>query len=424
MSAVMQENRQYVLKKHINTIHCSNNLSLVQRKLFNALLFEAYPNLAHQTKFEIPVRYLCKLIGYNSNDYKGLKKSLLTLITTAIQWNVLDCITGKEDQWKASAILASAELINGLCLYEYSEVMRELLFQPDIYGRIDMSLIAKFKSSYGLALYENCIRYQGLKQTPWFPLDSFRKLMGVFENKYLAFKDFKKRVLVVAVEEVNALSPLTIEPEIERRNQKVTQIRFKLTKKKKNMVDTVDLQDNTLEAILLNVFNLSKPHLMEVKATYSEPYIQEKVDLILKSDSFLTGKIKTLSGYLMNALQKDYKAAKTSKQVIVEEQRRQQSIIEQKKADSNKELLEKHNAYVYKKVSDYLQSLTDKDLNKLREKFEKSINTEPVLSKYFRKHGLEHAMTRAAFHSFVRKENKEQLGNIISFDEFASIFSG
>ena len=65
------------LKKHVNLIHCSNNLSLVQRKLFNALLFNAYPELGFKQQFCIRTKKLCEMIGYRSNDYKSLKKALL-----------------------------------------------------------------------------------------------------------------------------------------------------------------------------------------------------------------------------------------------------------------------------------------------------------------------------------------------------------
>jgi len=231
LNIVRENNSKYLeLKKHVNAIHCTNNLTLVQRKLFNALLFSAYPKLPHKTRFQIHTRQLCNLIGYNSNDYGKLKRALLGLVTIAIEWNVIDTLTGKEKNWKASSILASAELEGGHCYYEYSHMMKDFLYQPEIYGRIDMLLVAQFKSSYGLALYENCVRYQGLPQTPWFPLDIFRKLMGVFGEKYSAFKDFKKRVINIAVDEVNALSPISVDAEIERKNQKATRIRFKLAR--------------------------------------------------------------------------------------------------------------------------------------------------------------------------------------------------
>ncbi len=104
---------------------------------------------------------------------------------------------GRKKIRKASSILSAAQLAEGVCTYEYSHIMKELLFQPEIYGRIDVKTMSKFKSSYGLALYENCIRYQRLSQTPWFPLDVFRKLMGVLGGKYTSFKDFKKEYSIL-----------------------------------------------------------------------------------------------------------------------------------------------------------------------------------------------------------------------------------
>ncbi len=88
--------------------------------------------------------------------------------------------------------------------------MKELLYRPEIYGRLNMHVQAKFKSTYGLALYENCIRYQDIKQTPWINLGTFRKLMGVETGKYTVFRDFKRRVLDKAITEVNEYSPIKI----------------------------------------------------------------------------------------------------------------------------------------------------------------------------------------------------------------------
>ena len=70
--STVQEKRSE-LKKHVNAIHCSNNLSLMQRKLFNALLFNAYPELPHRSQFQITSKELCRLIGFNSNDYADSK---------------------------------------------------------------------------------------------------------------------------------------------------------------------------------------------------------------------------------------------------------------------------------------------------------------------------------------------------------------
>lgn len=408
------------LKKHVNAIHCSNNLSLVQRKLFNALLFKAYPSLPHKSRFQIQAKELCTLIGYNSNDYAKLKKALLGLITIAIEWNVIDCSTGTEKKWKASSILASAELADGICIYEYSHIMREFLYHPEIYGRVNIPLMAKFKSSYGLALYENCIRYQGLPQTPWFTLEVFRKLMGVMDSKYYAFKDFKKRVLNVAVKEVNTISPINVVAEIKRKNQKVTDIRFKLTKSDVSDTEKTKITkiDNDLYQMLYDTFSFSEEMIKQNIAEFGKDYVKEKVDMIINSESFQTGKIRGLTGYLLQALRKNYRPSKSSKKIIDDHRRKNKEAATVKQKE--KEAREKHYGnYVNNKIKIYIKSLSKDEYIDLLADFEDYIDqNNHYLKKLYINHKMEHPAVRANFTDFLKTTKGHAVGEILSFDEF------
>lgn len=423
MSFVIPEGKNLELKKHVNAIHCSNNLTLVQRKLFNALLFNAYPELPHKQKFQIKGKDLCNLIGYNSKDTGKLKTALLGLITIAIEWNVIGSSTGQEKKWRASSILASAELSEGLCVYEYSQIMKDFLYQPEIYGRINIELVSKFKSSYGLALYENCVRYQGLAQTPWFPLEIFKKLMGVFGDKYTVFKDFKKRVLDIAVNEINTLSPITITPEIDRVNQKVTKIRFKLDRNSvaHNLSITRKILDNRLNEVLSKTFGLSPQMIEEAVSKYELEYIREKIEIITHSDSFLAGKIRGLAGYLIEALKKDYKLGKSSKS-IVDEQRRMREIEAIEKKQKEESRAERYSIYAAKKISTYLSKLSKDQYANLLLDFEVYVkNQNNILQGWYRKNGIEHPATKAYFDNFIKENQKEQLGEFLSMEDFINL---
>ncbi|CAM4430691.1 MAG: hypothetical protein LEGION0398_MBIBDBAK_01346 [Legionellaceae bacterium] len=178
------------LKKHVAIIHCTNTLSLMQRKISNALLYHAFPNLLINEEHEITIKQLCNIIGYNGYNYDAIKAALKQLIATIIEWNITD-ENGEED-WSASAILASVQLKSANCKYSYSPRLRQLLSNPKMYGKINLAIQARFSSSYGLALYENCVRFIRLPYTKWFDLDTFRKIMGVHKNKYEIFRDFKR----------------------------------------------------------------------------------------------------------------------------------------------------------------------------------------------------------------------------------------
>lgn len=418
-------NKSLELKKHVNAIHCSNNLTLVQRKLFNALLFNAYPDLDNQTFFKIQTRELCRLIGYNSNDYAKLKRALLGLISIAIEWNVIDCITGKESKWKASAILASAQIESGNCIYEYSQIMKQLLYQPEIYGRINIQLMAQYKSSYGLALYENCIRYQGLPQTPWFTLEIFRKLMGVFGDKYMAFKDFKKRVLNIAVKEVNTIAPIIIVPEYEKINHKVLRIRFKLSSNSSDFVKSSKstVIEENLSYELKNTFGLSQTVIQDILIKHESHYIKEKMKLILESGSYTGGKIKGLAGYLLQALKNDYQPALSSfKNQSISRKLKSEEI---KKERQNKEIFEKkYQHYLQRSISKFTELLDSEQYQILVKDFEDYLATEnTVLQGWYDKHKFDHPGTRSVYSLFIRKRYPNNFADLLSFDQFIDLMS-
>ncbi len=86
MSVVeLTKGRSLEFKKHVGLIHSTNKLSLLERKIANALLYHAYENLSTKNEHQIHIPSLCLLIGYNSKDYKTIKKALLSLISTVLE---------------------------------------------------------------------------------------------------------------------------------------------------------------------------------------------------------------------------------------------------------------------------------------------------------------------------------------------------
>jgi len=420
MSTSIKQEHFLELKKHVNAVHCSNNLTLVQRKLFDALLHHAYHALLTQQTFKISTKELTFLIGYKSNDYQKLKHALLGLVTTAIEWNVIDCQTGKETQWSASCVLASAELSNGFCTYEYSQVMRKLLYQPEIYARLNLSLIAQFKSKYGLALYENCIRYQGLPQTAWFPLPIFRKLMGVADTQYETFNELKKRVLNIAVAEVNTLSPITVEQEVERKNKQVIMIRFKIGKNIPTLPETITSveQDVSLLSILSKQFELSPSVIADIFLKYDEEYIKGKAQIVMSSESFLAGKIKGLAAYLIDALKKDYKANKTSRSVINAIQQ-QESLAKKAEKEKEEDRRNRHDEYVYQQINHYLSGLTELEHQQLAADFDRHVKTQnKFIQDWYKESKLSHPGVRAIFTSFIQKTREKEVGEMLAYEDF------
>lgn len=317
-----QEKKQHVvLKKHVATIHCSNTLSLLQRKISNALLFHAYHELLQKEEHEITVKALCNIIGYVGNNSAIIKEAIRGLISIVLEWNILNDKTGQEE-WNASSALASVRISGAICAYSYSAPLKKLIYMPSVYGKINMVIQAKFKSGYGLALYENCVRYSGLPYTAWFDLVTFRKLMGIPAEQYVDFRDLKRRVLDKAVEEINAYAELQVAPEVVRVGRKVDKIRFSLKEIQKQRTENISpscmietsqelgakgkLLENDLIRELVEDWAINIKQVQRWLQQYGVIKLRQKIDYVKSTANYKLGAIGRVGAYLRCALEDDY----------------------------------------------------------------------------------------------------------------------
>ena len=68
------------LIKHSAAIQIQNNLTLLQRRAWNFLLWLAYDELSTQETHYIPIRELARLLEYDSHDEEYLKEALRALV--------------------------------------------------------------------------------------------------------------------------------------------------------------------------------------------------------------------------------------------------------------------------------------------------------------------------------------------------------
>ena len=217
--------RRGAVKKHVAAIHVSGKLTLLQRKLSNVLLLNAYDTLMSRPSHQIDARTLCLMIGYNSNDMDTLKQSLRGLVETVAEWDMLDD-KGRQE-WGVSSLLSYAKLKGGICEYAYSPALAEKLHDPKVFALINLNMQRRFTSGHALALYENCYRFVRTGSTGWWDLDLFRRLMGVEGSAYYeVFKQLNAKIIKPAVAEVNRTSNIILTPDIRKQGRAVTQIRF------------------------------------------------------------------------------------------------------------------------------------------------------------------------------------------------------
>ncbi len=295
--------RRESVKKNVAAIHVSGKLTLLQRKLSNVLLLNAYDTLTSQVSHRIDARTLCAMIGYNSNDFDSLKASLRGLAETVAEWDMLD--EAGRQEWGVSALLSFAKLKGGVCEYAYSPALAEKLHDPKVFALINLNIQRQFTGGHALALYENCFRFVNTGSTGWWSLEIFRRLMGVDDSDYYkSFKHLNAKIIKPAVAEVNKVSDIIVTPETRKMGRSVTDIRFLI--KRNPQLTILDIDDgkglrNTATYERLTNLGVSDRLARQWIAQHGDVYVSEKIDLVEARDG-----VKSPVKYLSAAITEDY----------------------------------------------------------------------------------------------------------------------
>ncbi|WP_425045984.1 replication initiation protein [Primorskyibacter sp. S87] len=297
--------RRQSVKKNVAAIHVSGKLTLLQRKLSNVLLLNAYDALISKPKHQIDARTLCMMVGYNSNDMETLKQSLRSLAETVAEWDMLDA-QGRQE-WGVSSLLSYAKLKGGVCEYAYSPALAEKLHDPKVFALINLNIQRRFTSGHALALYENCYRFVRTGSTGWWPIDLFRRLMGVDGSAYYeSFKHLNAKVIKPAVSEVNKTSNILLTPEFKKMGRQVAEVRFLIKENPQLAMLDIDDGEGVRQGAVyhrLTEVGVSDRLARQWIAEHGEDYVGEKLDYLQGKDG-----VESPVRYLSAALRDDYRA--------------------------------------------------------------------------------------------------------------------
>lgn len=155
--------------------------------------------------------------------------------------------------------------------YDKKNARIEIIFAPAVVKeitRIDgieqffsqyaLEQIANMTSMYSIRLYELLNQWKTAKKTPIFKLDIFRGQLGIGVNEYKRMSDFKRRVLDLAVDEINEKSDLKVSYEQEKQGAVIIGFKFKVIANKKadtNKKNVAQRDANTTDMFVIDGLN-------------------------------------------------------------------------------------------------------------------------------------------------------------------------
>ncbi len=381
------------VKKHVAAIRISNDVGLVPRKMWNVLLLNAYDSLLTRQQHSINLSVLSDAIGFNSRNYTRLRESLEKLSSTGVTWDVGGKAT-EAGKWKknfaVSSLLAWGKVEDGILTYGFSPILSELLFNPEIYQRINIAQQKLFKTSYGLALWENCVRYSNTGSTGMIEVEEWRLLLGATAKTYDEYRRFSQKVLTPAIKEVNDVSNIEVKMKTKRTNRKVSHIGFQVIRKSASSLPALEKLGAISES---NEFRELKQHgITDVQAKlwlqeYGYAYVREK--LLLLDEKLQANSItSSAAGFLAAAIRNDYKS-ETAIQKASEEaakQRQHQAELKRKKEAARRKFAKQFEQHTRE---EFINSLSDKAKEKLIEEIRSAKDDDLFIQAELERLGLE-----------------------------------
>ena len=296
-----------IVKKNVSAVHIGARLSLMQRKLVNAMLLNAYDTLVIEDTHSVNVSLLMEMIGFDSRNQQHLKTAIRGLTQKSVEWDIME--DDGTQVWEVSTLLSYASIRKGVCTYRYDKSLAEKLRNPDIYAKISLSVVREIRSVHALVLYENCYRYVNIGHTPKWDIDVFRKLMGVDTSvSYKQFKVLKRDVITPAIKEINKVSNIQIELETVMKGRTVVAVQFIIRPNKQLALLGLEPDDDVTSSKAYKALiecKIGKKWAYDLVVEHGEEYVLEKIEL---TDARMReGKIRSSkAAFLRSALQDDY----------------------------------------------------------------------------------------------------------------------
>jgi plasmid replication initiation protein len=209
----MSSNKSLVVKDN-RLIEASYRLDLSEQRLVLMAIVQARDSMpiTSDTLLEVSASdyaSLCQLEP--SSAYRRLKEAADSLFLRWVQLKGVDTLTGKPAVLKTRWVSS--------CTYVEKAGLVRLRIAPDIIPYITelearftsyaLKNVVQMTSTYAIRLYELLVQYKTIGSREFY-LDELKELLDANEKSYERLDNFRKKVLNVAVGQINDLTDLQI----------------------------------------------------------------------------------------------------------------------------------------------------------------------------------------------------------------------
>ena len=259
MDVVVAKSNLVVKTNYLNTV--LQNLKLSEIRIVQLAVVDARETgtgLSAETPLRIDALRYAEIFGTTrQNGYLMMKEAEDTLFNRRFSYlddegklvksRWLSQVRYLDDEGAIEVVFTPA-VVNGISRIDGAE---------DFFTSYLLEQTASMDSNYSVRLYELLIQWRTAKNTPVFELERFRGQLGLGIDEYKTMSNFKKRVLNLAVEEINEKSDIKISYEQVKKGRTITGFKFKVLSKDKpkNTKQEGDRDINTADMFTVEGLN-------------------------------------------------------------------------------------------------------------------------------------------------------------------------
>lgn len=233
--------RTELIVKDNALINASYNLDLVEQRLILLAIVEARESgngiNANNPLTVHAESYINHFSVHRNTAYQALKDACKDLFARQFSY---------QEQRKNGIANITSRWVSQIAYIDNSATV-ELIFSPAIIPLItrleeqftsyELKQIGGLTSAYAIRLYEILITWRSAGKTPIIELSDFRQKLGVLQNEYSRFNNFKVRVLDPAIKQVNEHTDITVTYTQHKTGRSITGFSFKFKQKQQTKIE-------------------------------------------------------------------------------------------------------------------------------------------------------------------------------------------
>ena len=214
-------------------IEASYSLDAVEQRVILLAILEARAlniEIGLGTRIKVYASNYANTYGISKDmAYKAMKKAVLGLHQAEFRWSEMTPKGVKHTHSRFTDTITYCEGEGCIELIFGSQVIPQIIDLKKLFTSYEIEQTRNL-NRYGLRLYELLIRWRATGKAK-MSLNDLRNTLGVLDDEYQAMGDFKKRVLDIAVSEINANTDITTSYEQHKQGRKIIGFTFTIKQK-------------------------------------------------------------------------------------------------------------------------------------------------------------------------------------------------